>query len=72
LLVHGRVVVEIKCKAILHPVDYAQTLSRLRLLHLSVGLLINFHVVLPRDGIKRIVNNYDEGSEVLLEEQALA
>jgi len=35
-------------------------LSHLRLLNLQVGLLINFHVVLLKDGIKRIVNNYRE------------
>ena len=42
------------------PVDQAQLLSYLRLLDLHVGLLINFHVVQLKDGIKRIVNNYHE------------
>lgn len=60
LVVDGRVVVEIKCKEALHPVDQAQLLSHLRLLDIQVGLLINFHVVLLKDGIKRIVNNYQE------------
>ncbi|HTR67470.1 MAG TPA: GxxExxY protein [Terriglobales bacterium] len=60
LLVEGRVAVELKCKEALHPVDYAQVLSHLRLLGLQVGLLINFHVVLLKDGITRIVNNYRE------------
>lgn len=58
LVVEGRVVVETKCKDVLHPIDDAQLLSHLRLLNLSVGLLINFHVVILRDGIKRLVNNY--------------
>jgi|HubBroStandDraft_5_1064220.scaffolds.fasta_scaffold07641_3 GxxExxY protein len=60
LVVQGRVVVELKCKDQLHPVDFAQTLSHLRLLGLQVGFLINFHVVMLKDGIKRIVNNYKE------------
>jgi len=60
LVVEGRVAVELKCKEQLHPVDYAQTLSHIRLLGLQVGLLINFHVVVLKDGIKRIVNNYRE------------
>lgn len=60
LVVQDRVAVELKYKDQLHPVDYAQTLSHLRLLGLQVGLLINFHVVVLKDGIKRIVNNYDE------------
>ena len=63
LVVEGQVVVEIKCKEAVHPVDYAQLLSHLRLLDLEVGLLINFHVVLLKDGIKRIVNNYHEAAE---------
>jgi GxxExxY protein len=63
LVVEGRVAVELKCKEALHPVDEAQLLSHLRLLDIPVGLLINFHVVLLRDGIKRMVNNYREVPE---------
>jgi len=54
LVIEDRVIVEIKCKEALHPVDEAQLLSHLRLLDISVGLLINFHVVLLRDGIKEL------------------
>ena len=60
MVVEGKVVVEIKCKEALHPVDHAQLLSHLRLLNLQVGLLINFHVVVLKDGITRLVNNYRE------------
>jgi GxxExxY protein len=63
LLVENRIVVELKCKEQIHPVDEAQLLSHLRLLDLNVGLLINFHVVLLRDGIRRMVNNYREQGE---------
>jgi GxxExxY protein len=63
LVVASRVVVEIKCKEALHPVDQAQLLSHLRLLNLQVGLLINFHVVVLKDGIKRMVNNYHEPAD---------
>jgi GxxExxY protein len=58
-------VVECKSKEFLHPVDEAQLLSHLRLLNIPVGLLINFHVVLLKDGIKRMVNNYREPDENL-------
>lgn len=58
LVVEGNVVVETKCKDALHAVDDAQLLSHLRLLKIPVRLLINFHVVFLRDGIKRMVNNY--------------
>ena len=60
MVVEGRVVVEVKCKDALHPVDQAQILSYLRLLDIQIGLLINFHVILLKDGIKRVVNNYRE------------
>ncbi len=62
LLVNHLVVVEVKAKTAIHPVDKAQTLSHLRLMRLSVGLLINFHEVKLVDGVHRIVNNYQEGT----------
>ena len=60
LLVERQVVVECKAKDKLHPVDKAQVASHLRLLNLQVGLLINFHELLLKDGIHRVVNNYQE------------
>jgi GxxExxY protein len=60
LVVENRLVVECKCKEVLHPIDEAQLLSHLRLLGLPVGLLIKFQVVLLKDGIRRMVNNYRE------------
>ena len=66
LVVASRVVVEIKCKEALHPVDQAQLLSHMRLLNLQVGLLISFHVVVLQDGIKRMVNNYHEPAEIAI------
>ena len=60
LVIERKVVVELKCKEALHPVDQAQLLSHLRLLNLPVGLLINFHVTLLKDGVRRLVNNYQE------------
>jgi GxxExxY protein len=65
LVVDGKLVVELKCKEALHPVDEAQLLSYLRLLNIPIGLLINFHVALLKDGIKRMVNNYREEEGLL-------
>ncbi len=62
LLVNECVVVELKAKSTIHPVDKAQTLSHLRLMNLQVGLLINFHEVKLVDGLHRIVNNFRESS----------
>ena len=58
LLVNGLVIVELKAKAAIHPIDKAQTLSHLRLMNLNVGLLLNFHEAKLTDGLHRIVNNY--------------
>jgi len=69
LVVESRVAVELKCKEAIHPVDLSQLLSHLRLLNLRVGLLINFHVLLLKDGIHRLVNNYpEEGALELVHE----
>jgi GxxExxY protein len=58
LIVESQVVVELKAKSAIHPIDKAQTLSHLRLMNLQVGLLINFHEVKLVDGLSRIVNQY--------------
>lgn len=60
LIVENLVVVECKAKEKLHPVDHAQVLSHLRMLKLQIGLLINFHEVVLKDGLHRIANNYRE------------
>jgi GxxExxY protein len=56
LLVEDRVLVELKALTKMLPVHEAQLLSYLRLGGYPVGLLINFHVLLLRDGIRRMVN----------------
>ena len=58
LVVNGQIVVELKAKSAIHPVDKAQVLSHLRLLNLRFGLLVNFHEERVVDGISRIVNGY--------------
>jgi len=58
IIVNRRIIVELKAKTALHPVDKAQVLSHLRLLELRLGLLINFHEVKLTDGVNRIVNGY--------------
>jgi GxxExxY protein len=65
LMVNGQVVVECKAKSKLLPIDAAQTGSHLRLTGLQVGLLINFHELVLKNGIQRIVNNYEEPKDDL-------
>ena len=59
LLVEDCVIVELKVVEHLLEVHKAQLLSYLRLSNKHVGLLINFNVVHLRDGIRRMVNNYE-------------
>ena len=56
LLVEDRVLVELKALTKVLPIHEAQLLSYLRLGGYPLGLLINFHVPLLRDGIRRMVN----------------
>jgi GxxExxY protein len=58
LVVDDAVIVELKAKTTIHPVDKAQLLSHLRLSKREVGLLLNFHELKLIDGITRIVNDY--------------
>jgi GxxExxY protein len=58
IVVESRVIVEIKAVERVIPVHEAQLLSYLKLAQLRVGLLINFHVPVLKNGLKRIVNNY--------------
>jgi GxxExxY protein len=57
LMVEGSVVVEIKSVEQLAPVHGKQLLTYLRLLHLPVGLLINFGAATLKEGLHRIVNH---------------
>jgi GxxExxY protein len=60
LLVEDSVIVELKAVVDLQPIHHAQLLSYLRLTGNKVGLLINFHVKVLKDGISRIVNEFPE------------
>jgi len=55
LIVHGRVVVEIKAIDSLLPIHEAQLLSYLKLGGWKIGLLINFNVELLKHGVRQRV-----------------
>ena len=59
IIVENEIIIEVKaCEEGIKPVHQAQLLSYLKLADKRIGLLINFNVVLLKDGFKRIVNNY--------------
>jgi GxxExxY protein len=62
LIVENKVLVEIKSVETLANIASMQTLTYLRFTGISIGLLINFNVEKLKEGIKRIANNYIEGT----------
>ena len=58
LLVENKLVIECKSVKQLDNIHFAQVLTYLRLGNYKTGLLINFNVVLLKNGIKRILNGY--------------
>ena len=56
-LVDDQVIVELKVVEKIAPIHEAQLLSYLKLSGKKVGLLINFHVLHLKDGIKRVINS---------------
>lgn len=55
LLVDNLIIVEFKAQENYHPVWEAQLLSYLKLSEKRLGFLLNFHVPLMKDGIKRLI-----------------
>ncbi len=55
LLIEDLLIIELKAQENFHPVWEAQLISYLKLTNKRIGFLINFHVPLIKDGIKRII-----------------
>ena len=60
LLVNDEVVVELKTVEAVLPIHEAQTLTYMRLGGWQVGLILNFNVVVLKNGIKRLVHKLKE------------
>lgn len=56
LIVEELVIVDLKAKEEVTAFDRAKLLSYLRLSNLRLGLIINFHSIVLKDGISRVVN----------------
>lgn len=57
LVVDRLVILELKAVNRLEPINQAQLLTYLRLSGIRLGFLLNFNVLLMKDGIRRVVNN---------------
>jgi GxxExxY protein len=58
LLVEDKVIVEVKTVTKLARIHQAQLLSYLKMSNRRLGLLLNFHELHLKDGIKRMVNKF--------------
>jgi iron complex transport system substrate-binding protein len=59
LIINKRFIIELKSVEKIAPVHLKQLLTYLRLTNNQLGLLINFGSNTFKEGVKRIVNNYD-------------
>jgi GxxExxY protein len=57
LIVEDRLLIELKSCERFAPVHAKQVLTYIRLMHLPLGLLINFGSEIFREGIRRVINN---------------
>ena len=66
VLVDDCLLLELKTVEVLHPVSKAQLLSYMKLLDVPIGLLINFHERVLKNGIHRLIlpgSNQPEADE---------
>lgn len=63
LRVENKLIVDVKAKDGITPIDQQQLLTYLRLCNIRLGLLINFHVLVLKDGVSRVVNGLTEPGE---------
>lgn len=72
LLVDDCLLVELKAVEILHPSSKAQLFSYMKLLDIPIGLLINFHEPILKNGVSRMIlpganrTEQDESNEISL------
>ena len=60
VVVGNRIILELKSCERLQNIHKAQLLTYLKLSGLQLGLLLNFNVPVMKDGIVRMVNNFEE------------
>jgi len=56
IIVENKLILEIKSVDALNEIHFAQLLTYLKLTDCKLGLLLNFNVILIKNGIKRVVN----------------
>jgi GxxExxY protein len=62
IVVENAIILEVKAIEQLAPIHDAQLLSYLRISGMKVGLLLNFHARVLKNGLKRIVNEFPDSA----------
>jgi GxxExxY protein len=62
IMVERRLILEIKSVEAINDIHLAQVLTYLRLANCRMALILNFNVLHLRQGIRRVVNNYDDSA----------
>ena len=57
IIIENKLILEIKSVEALNDIHFAQLLTYLKLTNCKLGMLINFNVLLIKNGMKRVVNN---------------
>ncbi len=57
VVLDDKVILELKSVETLADIHFKQVLTYLKLANLKLGILVNFNVVLLKDGIRRVANN---------------
>jgi len=66
ILVEKQVIVETKSIVGIGPLQVAQVLTYLRFLGLRYGLILNFDVLLLKDGIRRVLKRLDSFASIIV------
>lgn len=62
IMVERRLILEIKSVEAINDIHLAQVLTYLRLANCRLALIMNFNVLHLREGISRVVNQYDDSA----------
>ena len=64
IVVEKLVIVDTKTIECIGPLQIAQLLTYLRFLNMRYGLILNFNVLLLKDGIKRVLNGFENQKKI--------
>lgn len=68
LLIENKLIIEIKAVPEINDYHFFQLLNYLRLTEMKLGMILNFHSMLFKNGVKRVVNKL----KTIAEQSALA